>query len=366
MNSNKPVTHNSQPLAPGALVISLDLELHWGVRDIFGPENPRAANIAAVREVIPEILSLFEHFGISATWATVGFLFAQNLSELKTCYPIDKPQYKDIRLNPYEENTGLSAKDDPLHFAPDIIDIVMQYPTQEIGTHTLSHYYCLAQGQTRETFTADLDCALEIAQKRGIKIQSIVFPRNQHNPAYDDILISRGILSYRGNQKHPAYSIHGWHKAPHKRLFRLLDSYANLSGPYLSSWNHLLAPNGLFNISASLYLRPYTAKLPFCEKLRIRRVNQAMEKAAQQRKILHLWWHPYDFCAYSKENLDGLEQMLLEFRRCSEKYGMVSLNMTGATKVASSLIKSGFLATGSENTDSGRNRYVHFEDTRPD
>lgn len=366
MNSNRPVTPDNQSLGPGALVISLDLELHWGVRDIFGPESPRAANIAAARKVIPEVLSLFDDFGISATWATVGFLFAQNLSELETYKPRVRPQYSDTSLDPYREweDTGLSEADDPLHFAPGLIEAIKQYPTQEIGTHTLSHYYCLAQGQTKETFAADLDCALEIAVKRGIKIQSIVFPRNQHNPAYDDILISRGILSYRGNQKHPAYNIHGWHKAPHKRLFRLLDSYTDLSGPYLSSWDRLMTPSGLFNISASLYLRPYTAKLSFCENLRISRVNQAMEKAAQQRKILHLWWHPCDFGAYSKENLDGLGQILRGFKKCSEEYGMASLNMAGVARMALSLTKNDFRDTRSKNTESGGNDYVHFKNTR--
>jgi hypothetical protein len=366
LNSNRLVTHDNQSPAPGALVISLDLELHWGVRDIFSPESPRAANIAAARKVIPELLSLFDDFGISATWATVGFLLAQNLSELETYKPRARPQYSDTSLDPYRENTGLTEADDPLHFAPGLIETIKNYPTQEIGTHTLSHYYCLAQGQTRETFAADLDCALEIAIKRGIKIQSIVFPRNQHNPGYDDILINRGIISYRGNQKHPAYSIHGWHKAPYKRLFRLLDSYANLSGPYLAPWDRLLTPNGLFNISASLYLRPYTAKLSSWEELRIHRVNQAMEKAAQQRRILHLWWHPCDFGAYSKENLDGLRKILLEFRKCSEEYGMVSLNMAGAARVASSLTIGELQNPRSENTDSGGNDYVHFENTRSD
>ncbi len=364
LNPNSPIIQANKSPAPGALVISLDFELHWGVRDIFGLEHPRAANIKAARKVIPEILSLFDSFGISATWATVGFLFAQNRSELETYRLKTRPRYTETRLNPYRENTGLSAEDDPLHFAPGLIETIRQYPKQEIATHTLSHYYCLAQGQTRETFASDLDCALEIAKKRGIKIQSIVFPRNQHNPDYDDILISRGILSYRGNQKHPAYSIHGWHKAPHKRLFRLLDSYMNLSGPCLSSWGHLLTPNGLWNISASLYLRPYTANSSFCEELRIKRIVRAMEKAAQQRKILHLWWHPCDFGAYSKENLEGLKRILLGFKKYSEEYGMISLNMAGITGMALHTMENvSKKDRKNQNTDSGGKIHGHFKDT---
>ena len=66
-------------------------------------DSPKAANIAAARKVIPELLSLFDDFGISATWATVGFLFAQNLSELETYKPRVRPQYSDTSLDPYRE-----------------------------------------------------------------------------------------------------------------------------------------------------------------------------------------------------------------------------------------------------------------------
>ena len=62
----------------GALVISLDFELHWGVRDKRPVDGPYRENLLGAREAIPRMLDLFEEFGVAATWATVGFLFAKN------------------------------------------------------------------------------------------------------------------------------------------------------------------------------------------------------------------------------------------------------------------------------------------------
>ncbi len=55
----------------GTFVISLDFELHWGVRDHRTVADYRE-NLLGVRRVVPALLSLFSEFGIHATWATVG------------------------------------------------------------------------------------------------------------------------------------------------------------------------------------------------------------------------------------------------------------------------------------------------------
>ena len=70
----------------GALVISLDFELHWGVRDSRTLDSYRA-NLLGVRQAIPAMLELFAARGIHATWATVGILFCRNKKELEDTLP---------------------------------------------------------------------------------------------------------------------------------------------------------------------------------------------------------------------------------------------------------------------------------------
>jgi hypothetical protein len=61
-------------LSLGTLVISLDLELYWGMRDVISIDDYQK-HLVGVRQAIPAILELFEKYKIHATWATVGFLY---------------------------------------------------------------------------------------------------------------------------------------------------------------------------------------------------------------------------------------------------------------------------------------------------
>jgi peptidoglycan/xylan/chitin deacetylase (PgdA/CDA1 family) len=312
----------------GAFVISLDLELAWGVRDIYNIHDPYMVRVIHERRVVPQILELFEKYHIGATWAVVGIMFARSRRELEDFSPSLRPQYKNHRLDPYRQSIGEGEEDDPLHFGYSLIRKIQLARRQEVATHTFSHYYCLEEGQNRDTFAADLDSALALAGKYGIQISSIVFPRNQRNPHYDKVLLDRGIICFRGTENHPAYlaGSRGDSRLPYKRLYRLIDSHIPLSGFHLTSWGDLMEGSGLYNIPASRYLRP-AESFGFAAGLRLKRIKQAMEKAARDKKIFHLWTHPQDFGGAPEENLRYLETILQHFKRLEEEYGMVSLSM---------------------------------------
>ena len=150
-------------LSGGTFVVSLDFELHWGVRDRWSVGDHRARLLGA-REAVPAMLELFEAFGIHATWAIVGFLFFEGKRELLDALPSRRPAYVDPVLSPYAglAAIGASERDDPFHFAPSLIRQIAHTPDQEIGTHTLSHYYCLEPGQGPADFREDVHAAMEI------------------------------------------------------------------------------------------------------------------------------------------------------------------------------------------------------------
>src|ERR1700674_386625 len=106
------VTNPRQKL-PGALVISLDFELHWGVRDIAPLDSGERARLLLARRLIPRMLDLFDEFSISATWATVGLLFAHSKEEAEAFMPAKRPKYRECRLDPYSEKLGSGEADDP-------------------------------------------------------------------------------------------------------------------------------------------------------------------------------------------------------------------------------------------------------------
>lgn len=307
----------------GALVLSLDFELLWGVRDTVGPSHPYRRNIAGVWESLPRVLALFEEFGVAATWATVGLLFARSRAELEEFSPRLKPRYRNAALWPYDEPVGEGEADDPLHYAPTLIDAVRRTPRQEIATHTYSHYYCLEPGQSREAFAADLDSAIRIARTRGVTLRSIVFPRNQHNPAYDDLLADAGIVCYREKPRAAMYRT----DAPRHRAGRLVDAYLNLAGMHTTPWDEVRQGNGMCRVPASFFVRPYSPRLRATEPLRLRRIGASLAHAARSREIVHLWWHPHNFGVNVEENLGVLRSILIQFDRYRRSHGMRSLTM---------------------------------------
>jgi hypothetical protein len=320
---------------PPALLISLDLELHWGVRDHKPAHGRYRANLLGVWEAVPRMLALFEEFEIAATWATVGFLFARSQAELRAFSPRLRPAYRDARLDPYGEEIGEGERDDPLHYAPSLIAAIQRTPRQEVSTHTFSHYYCLEAGQDAAAFRADLAAALAIMATHGVEPRSIVFPRNQHNPEYGEVLREAGIICYRGNQNawmHQAAS--NADNSLTRRAARLLDLYADISGPNTTGWDELLEADGLCNLPAGFFLRPYTPSLRHLDGLRLRRIASAMRHAAAHRRIIQIWWHPHNFGTHLEQNLRLLRRLLEVFSDLRERHGMQSLTMSAAATAA--------------------------------
>ena len=311
----------------GILTISLDFELYWGLRDKRTVQEYEE-NLKGVKKAIEKMLELFDKYDIHATWATVGFLFAQDIEELKILSPDQKPNYSNTSLNPYKYISGSDAKESYCHFTPKLIEEISNHKNQEIGTHTFSHYYCLEKGQTKDTFRSDIEAAVEIAKKNSVDLKSLVFPRNQWNDEYLSVLGEYGITSYRGNEK-------GWlYKATNesgeklaRRALRLLDSYINLTG---ANSYHLKTINAEkpFNIPSSRFLRPVSKSLFMFENLRKQRIIRSLKRAAKKQEVFHLWWHPHNFGVNTDENIEFLEEILSSFRDMKTQYGMRSLNMS--------------------------------------
>jgi peptidoglycan/xylan/chitin deacetylase (PgdA/CDA1 family) len=324
----------TQSQLPGALVISLDFELIWGVRDRPGAAIEYGSNLLGARKAVPRLLELFDEFSVAATWATVGFLFAESREELGRLKPASLPGYEDPRLGPYGEAVGESEEDDPLHFAPSLIRLIQATPDQEIATHTYSHYYCGEAGQDRRAFREDLRSAVRAAEKFGVVIRSIVFPRNQHNPSYDEVLTEFGVHAYRGNPTSSLWSFSDARssRSPLKRAGRLIDTYIG-TDPGTVPWSEVPKPNGLSDVRASCFLPPIRSSMRSLEPIRLRRMRRRVESAARSGTIVHIWWHPHNFGVNQDENFGFLRSVLEEYSRCREEYGMQSLTMAGVDRM---------------------------------
>jgi hypothetical protein len=309
----------------GAFVISLDFELLWGVRDQRTIAD-YGANILGVRQVVPALLDLFAERNIASTWATVGLLFFATNKAMLAALPTRKPRYANPRMSSYHylDEVGADEDRDPYYYGLSLIRRILDYPAQEIGTHTFSHFYCLEEGGDVGTFRADLEAARAAAGLLGVKLASIVFPRNQVDPAHLSVCREFGLRAFRGNER--VWFHRACRESKQTRLMRasrLADSYLPIAGPH----DHEPAlVDGMVDIPASRFLRPVGTSAVL-ERLRLRRITSAMETAARRRRVFHLWWHPHNFGVGLHENLAFLRAILDCFRRLQERYGMRSMTM---------------------------------------
>jgi hypothetical protein len=312
---------------PGALVISLDFELHWGIRDHVSRDDAAYRSLPEERRAVEDLIAVFGARRIRATWATVGFLFASTWEELVPHLPSIRPAYRRSELDPYGEPVGPDEDHDPEHLAGSLVDLIAASPGQEVASHTFSHYYCLEPGQSEATFRADLGAAQALARGRGLNVSSLVLPRNQWNPAYATAVLDLGFRCIRGNQRNWAHRPAPGGGHMRRRAARLADTYVGLSPPPTTAWSEVVLPSGLCDVPASAFLRPYSTRRRQLEPLRRARLRSGLRHAARAGRIFHLWWHPSNFAHNRRENLSLLEHVLDDFDDLSRTEGIETLTM---------------------------------------
>ena len=310
------------------LIVSLDFELFWGMQDSW-ELSEYEDHVLGGRKAIPRLLELFQKHGIHATWATVGFQFAESETEVRKYFPDQKPAYDNPALSSYRcfGQIGQNETDAPCFYAPSLIKQIAAAPNQEIGSHTFSHYYCREPGQTVEQFRADMLAAKAIAAEKGYDLKSVVLPRNQCEPEYTQVLNELGFTAYRDEEND---WIHEKVKfRPLMRLLRLADVYLPLTGQggYVPK-----VENGIVNLVGSRMYKPYFKPLAFLEGLKVHRIKKQMLHAAKNGLTFHLWWHPHNVGVHTDFHMKQLEEIFSYYEELKEKYGMRSLNMGEAAQ----------------------------------
>jgi len=314
----------------GVFTISLDFELHWGVFD-KKDRDARKHCYQNTLKLVPRLLNLFSQYDVHVTWATVGSLFAANRKEWEQLKPAIEPSYVNEIYSPYKwvANHGLEDTYAWAHFAPEEVKMILQYPGQELGTHTFSHYYCVEPQHTDGAFRADLQAAKEAARKFNAKMNSLVFPRNQFNKEYLRICFEEGIEVVRSNPNN-------WFWTPVandgnsliRKVFRTGDGYIKMGNRTSYPLHSIIVNNNEpIQLPASRLLRSWSPSYSITNKLRLRRLINEMQDAARHKECYHLWWHPENFGDHPEENMADLLIILEAYALCKKKYGMQSWNM---------------------------------------
>ncbi|TYZ26674.1 polysaccharide deacetylase family protein [Selenomonas caprae] len=309
----------------GVLTISLDFELQYGIEDHNDDyKHAYKENIYGARTAVLELLNIFSAYKIHATWGIVGMLLAENKKEIRNYVEYAKSQCKcSLPIEKYLDDIGENEEGDKCHYALSLAKKIMCVKGQEVASHTFSHYYCSQKDSNINAFRGDLLAAKKIMEEKlNIIPKTILFPRNQVEASFLNAAKEVGFSTYRG-----LLSIYPYNKTYNNlciRAMRLIDSYTGILGEKaVRCFNN----NGMGNVPASSFLRPYSIRFSSFEKMKKEIIKKDMEKAAKMGMIYHLWWHPHNFGKNMEQNIENLREILEFYRYLSEKYKMVSMNI---------------------------------------
>ena len=248
---------------------------------------------------------------------------------------------------------GDDEASDPEHLAGSLVDLVAATPGQEVASHTFSHFYCLEAGQHEEDLRADL--ARGPGHRRRARSAA-----HQPGPAAQPVEppVCRGGEGERLQLLPWTPATHGATR-PDRVAARDRSTgrpgwwtpTEGLAPPPTFAWDAILQEDGLCDVPASAFLRPYAPGRRRLEPLRLHRLVTGLRHAARRGRVFHLWWHPHNFAAHPEESFAFLNQLLDEYDRLAEREGMQSLSMRD---VASALIAPGQPAARDDATIDGQ------------
>lgn len=309
-------------------IVSIDTELAWGSFDRDGLKK-YGHQYAQEREIVRNLLNLFERYGISATWAVVGHLF------LSRCSPkgpdshdhVLQPEYHWYPQGWLSHDPFSDADSAPFFYAPDIVDAILASPQpHEIASHTFTHAILGDQECTREVAYSQLAECRRLAHQKGAVLRSIVFPRN--SIGHLDVLCEQDFVCFRGPERnwYSGLALSG----KLKKLFHFADRFLAVSPPVyheLDCYGCESDARWLVDLPASMFYVPCGGAWSLIRiSTRVRQAMKGIAEAVRKKALFHLWFHPVNLTT-SPFLMEALESILFEVSHQVQQGNMASLTM---------------------------------------
>ena len=283
------------------VVISLDLELAWGMFDLsYGKDLLQMARWT--HDVgVPSLLNLLTRNGLSATWAVVGAMMRPCLPDVSK---LPEVHYRHL-AKPWFSYApkGGNESTHPEWFGEHLVRMIREAkPEQEIAFHSFSHVPFGSPEMTRERAIAEYLHCVETARDLGITAASFVFPRN--SIAYLRELRDAGFTCFRDvDQLRIRFGS--------EILTSLGMIWADLFG-LAPRTIELSIKEGMVSIPGSLLLR-YAAgwRKYIPDASRSRRLKKGLERVRRSGGVFHVWFHPENLYA-GRPRLENVVARFLE------------------------------------------------------
>jgi hypothetical protein len=305
--------------------VTFDTELIWGSFDHTPPERFEK-QYPEVRATIAAILRLLEGFEVSATWAVVGHLFLDRCERGTSglAHPeLVRPRQSWRSGDWYADDPCTDLERDPLWYGTDVLDAIQAARVpQEIGCHSFGHALYGDPAFSRAAAESDVRACLRLAETRGLRLQSFVFPRNIEG--HHDVLREHGFRAFRGGAPRPD-----------GRVPRLSGRVVRFGEHVLATTPPVSAPTerlpGLWDIPGSMLImsRSGPRKL-ISQRRRLQKARAGLAAAIAAGGVFHLWTHPFNIASDPRALLGFLEDVIDAAVRARDRGEIVIETMTQA------------------------------------
>ena len=269
------------------VVISLDLELSWGIFDLSFDDSVRKMARWTHDIGAPRLLNHLTSNGLSATWAVVGAMMRPSFPEVSELPEVNYPHFSKPWFT-YVPKRG-DESTHPEWFGPRLVEMILSAkPEQEIGFHSFSHVLFGTPAMTRERAIAEYHYCAQIARELGIPAKSFVFPRNL--VAYLPELRDAGFACFRDADELPV-------RFASEGLTSLCMIWADFVGQSPCVVKPTLR-EGLVAIPGSLLIRHAAGWRKYIpDASRLRRLRKGLERVRRHGGVFHVWFHPENLYA---------------------------------------------------------------------
>lgn len=297
----------------GIFVISIDVEMAWGVFDVGGVEKHRK-DFEKVRDVVNRLIQVFDEHRIAASWAFVGHLFLDSCEPLHGVNHRDmpRPDFPWFPFDWYSRDPGTDIRRDPMWYGKDLLGAVLSSKIEhEIACHSFSHVDFGHEGCTAEVAKSEVKKCVQLADQLGFKMKSFVYPKNK--VGFLEVLRDNGFQVFRGRDQ--------WWSDRFKG--HLSNSIGQIIEEFLCLPPRCHFPaevlSGLWEVPGSMLFRSLNGPMVFLPmSWRIRRAVNGLHRAAAEGKVFQLWFHPWHIANGAERLIDGLSVILKESTRLRE------------------------------------------------
>jgi len=282
--------------------------------------------------VAEQILAIHEQFNIPATWAVVGLAAEVGDRKESLDYFFKHVYRNEIDLNNSEFRKFVACKE--LSSFGKVFGRILETNKQEIASHTYNHIFLNDFLNNLDLINEDFEKFNTLMSSVGVKVNSIVLPKNIFFLEFSEILINNKIKCVRVNPDNFLYSGLSY-KEPTRwiRYLRALDYYLPINeiveifkGKNIARSEKI--PPQLVLSEATLFLRG-SIENNFVNRIAYWRFVLSIWYRIYKKESVHVWTHPHNFGSNPKQSMFWYLKMI-KYVKSLERRNLIRISGMGS------------------------------------